>query len=101
MVLNIVDNFQNKSFLYLCCNKLWVAQNYFAIAAKLSKTIVNKKAKSISVFDFVTLYATNINSFKKCFQKLLILFSSLKPENIVPFLKHLSIGYLRDLEEDT
>ena len=88
MILNIVDNSQNKRFFYLCCNKLWVVQNYFAIAAKLSKTIVNKKAKSISVFDFVTLYATNINSFKKCFKKLLISFSSLKPENIVPFLKH-------------
>ena len=89
MVLNSVDNSQNKRFLYLCCNKLWVVQNSFAIAAKLCKTIVNKKAKSISVFDFVILYATilhsYINSFKKSFQKLLILSSSLKPENIVPF----------------
>ena len=63
MILNIVDNSQNKRFFYLCCNKLWVVQNYFAIAAKLSKTIVNKKAKSISVFDFVTLYATILHKF--------------------------------------
>ena len=38
------------------CKKFWVVQNSFPIGTKLNKINVRKKAKSISTFDFSTLY---------------------------------------------
>ena len=53
--------------------------NSFPIA-----TNVKKKAKSLSTFEFSSLYTT-------VFQKLSILYSNFKSENALAFLKHLSI----------
>ena len=56
MVFNTVESFHNKSFFYLGCMKFWVVQNSFPIGTKLNKIDVKKKSKSISTFDFSTLY---------------------------------------------
>ena len=56
MVFNVVESFHNKSFFYSGCKKFWVVQNHFPIGTKLNKINVKKKAKSISTFDFSTLY---------------------------------------------
>ena len=58
MVFNTVESFHSKSFFYSGCKKFWVVQNYFSIGTKLNKINVKKKAKSISTFDFSTLYTT-------------------------------------------
>ena len=58
MVFNTVESFHNKSIFYSGCKKLWVVQNSFLIGTKLNKINVKKKAKSISTFDFSTLYTT-------------------------------------------
>ena len=102
MAFNTVESFHNKSFFYSGCKKLWVVQNYFPIGTKRNKINVRKKAKSISTFDFSTLHTTILHKLLlKCFQKLSILSSNLKPENALASLKQLSIGLLRVLEEDT
>ena len=58
MVFNTVESSHNKSFFYPGCKKFWVLQNSFPIGTKLKKINVKKKAKSISTFDFSTLYTT-------------------------------------------
>ena len=56
-------------------------------------------AKSISTFDFDTLF-TNI-PFKVLFKNSPEdLSSNLKSENALTFLKHLSLGHLREPKED-
>ena len=59
MIFNAVKSFHNKSFSYSSCKKFCVAQNSFPIVTKLNDISVNKKAKSISTFDFSTLFTTN------------------------------------------
>ena len=59
MIFNTVESFHNKSFSYSSCKKFCVAQNSFPIVTKLNDISVNKKAKSISTFDFSTLFTTN------------------------------------------
>ena len=58
IIFNTAESFHNKNLFYLGCNKFWVVQNYFPNATKLNKINFKKKAKSISTFDFSTLYAT-------------------------------------------
>ena len=58
MVFNTVESFHNKSFFYSGCKKFWVVQNSFPIDTNVNKINVKKKAKSISAFDFSTLYTT-------------------------------------------
>ena len=58
IIFNAVESFHNKSLFYSGYKKFWVAQNYFPIATKLNTFSVKKKAKSISTFDFSTLYTT-------------------------------------------
>ena len=55
MVFNTVESSHSKSFFYSGCKKFWVLQNSFPIGTKIN---VKKKAKSISTFDFSTLYTT-------------------------------------------
>ena len=58
LIFNIVESFRNKSFFYQGCKKFWDVQNYFPIVTNLIKISVNKKAGSISAFEFSTLYTT-------------------------------------------
>ena len=58
IVFNTVESFHNKMSFYLDCKKFWVVQNSFPITTKLNKTNAKKKAKSVSTFDFSTLYTT-------------------------------------------
>ena len=58
MVFNTLESFHNKSFFYSGCKKFRVVQNSFTIGTKLNKINVKKKAKSISTFDFSTLFTT-------------------------------------------
>ena len=58
MVFNTAESFHNKSFFYSRCKKFWFVQNSFLIDTKLNKINAKKKAKSISTFDFSTLYTT-------------------------------------------
>ena len=51
MVFNHVEGFHRKRLFYTCFKKFWVVENSFPINAK-------KIAKSISTFDFATLYTT-------------------------------------------
>ena len=45
--------------------KFWVVQNLFPIVFTLNQINVTKKARSISTFDFSTLYTTNPNKLLK------------------------------------
>ena len=58
MIFNAVESFHNKSFFYSGYKEFQVVQNYFPVVSKLNKANVKKKAKSISTFDFSTLYTT-------------------------------------------
>ena len=93
MIFNFVESFHNKSFFYSGYKKFWVVQNYFPIATKLNKINVKEKAKSISTFDFSTLYTTIPHKLllNICFQKLSIWPSNLKSENALDSLKYPSV----------
>ena len=56
MIFNTVESFHNKSLFYSRLNKFWVVQNSFPVIDKLSRINCKMKAKSISTFDFSTLY---------------------------------------------
>ena len=58
MIFNILGNFRIKNFFYLGCRKFQVLQNSFPVVTKLNKINLKQKAKSISIFDFRTLYTT-------------------------------------------
>ena len=56
MIFDTVESFHNKSLFYSCLNKFWVVQNSFPVTEKLDKINNKNNAKSISTFDFSTLY---------------------------------------------
>ena len=56
MIFSQVESFHNKSIYYTGLNKFWVVQNSFPIVNKLDKINMKNNAKSISTFDFSTLY---------------------------------------------
>ena len=56
MIFNTVESFHNKSLFYSRINKFWVVQNSFPVLDKLNRINCKMKAKSISTFDFSTLY---------------------------------------------
>ena len=58
MIFHHVESFPRKSLFYTCFKKFWVVENSLLIGTKLSKRNTKKKAKSISTFDFITLYTT-------------------------------------------
>ena len=45
-----------------CFKKLWFVENQFKIVTKLNERNTKNKAKSISAFDFTTLYATILHN---------------------------------------
>ena len=51
-----VKNFHDKSTFYSNYKKFWVLNNSFPVIEKLTKINEKKNAKSISTFDFSTLY---------------------------------------------
>ena len=53
-----IESFHRKNKFYSHYNKFWVVQNTFPIIDRLNKLNSQKKAKSISTFDFSTLYTT-------------------------------------------
>ena len=100
MIFNTVESFHKKGFFYLGCKKFWVVQNSFPIATMLNK--INVKKKSILTLECSTFYATTLDKLLIKVLSLVISFSSnLKSENTLASVKHLSIGFLRVLEEDT
>ena len=128
MILNTVERFHTQSFFHSGCEKFWVVQNSFPIATKLNKINVKKKAKSISAFEFSILSTTiphklllkvlsvGINFvFKSSIlsttipHKLLLKVLSVvinfvfksKVRKRIGLSKHISVGLLRELEEDT
>ena len=54
-----IQSFHNKSYFYKNYNKFWVVQNSFPVIEKLESINTKKKAKSVSTYDFSTLY-TNL-----------------------------------------
>ena len=56
MIFNTVESFHRKSFFYSGCIKFWIVRNLFPNVTMLNKINVKKKTKSISSFDFSTLY---------------------------------------------
>ena len=56
MIFNTIISFHNKSLFYSRLNKFWVVQNSFPVTEKLDKINNKNNAKSISTFDFSTLY---------------------------------------------
>jgi hypothetical protein len=56
VILKQIENFHHKSTFYSQYKKYWVVQNSMQIIADLDKINKRKKAKSISTFDFATLY---------------------------------------------
>ena len=102
MILNTVESFHTQSFFYSCCEKFWVTQNSFPIVTKINKSNVKKKAKSVSAFEFSILSKTiphklllNVLS-----EVINFVFKS-KVRKRIGLSKHISIGLLRELEEDT
>ena len=100
MIFNTVESFHKKGFFYLGCKKFWVVQNSFPIATMINK--INVKEKPISTFECSTFYTTTLDKLLiKLLQKLSVLCSNLKSDSTSASLKHLSIGLLWVLEEDT
>ena len=58
MIFTHVENFHKKTLFYSNFKKFWVVQNSFPIVEKLDRINSRKNAKSISTFDFSTLYTT-------------------------------------------
>ena len=56
VILKQMENFHHKSTFYTNYKKYWVVQNSMQIIADLDKINKRKKAKSISTYDFATLY---------------------------------------------
>ena len=51
-----IENFHHKNTFYTNYKKYWVVQNSMQVIADLDKINKRKKAKSISTYDFATLY---------------------------------------------
>ena len=102
MILNTVERFHTQSFFHSGCEKFWVVQNSFPITTKLNKINVKKKAKSISAFEFSILSTTIPHKLllKVLSEVINFVFKS-KVRKCIGLSKHISIGLLRELEEDT
>lgn len=58
LIFNTIESYHKSSLFYTGYNKFWVVQNSFPIVEKLKVINTRKKAKTISTFDFSTLYTT-------------------------------------------
>ena len=56
LLFNTINKFHKKSLFYAHTNFFWVVQNSFPVIDKLNKINSKQNAKSISTFDFSTLY---------------------------------------------
>ena len=56
MIFKNVENFHSKTKFYSSFKKFWVVENSYPIIEKLNVINTRKKAKSISTYDFSTLY---------------------------------------------
>ena len=56
VIMKQIENFHHKNTFYTQYKKYWVVQNSIQVIADLDKINKRKKAKSISTFDFSTLY---------------------------------------------
>ena len=102
MIRNTVESFHTQSFFHSGCEKFWVVQNSFPIATKLNKSNVKKKAKSLSAFDFSILSKTIPHKLLlKVLSEVINFVVKFKVRKRIGFSKHISIGLLRELEEDT
>ena len=100
MILNTVKSFHTQDFFHSGCEKFWVVQNSFPIAAKLSEINVKKEAKSISAFE-LSILSTTIPHKLLLFSEVINFVFKSKVSKRIGFYKYISIGLLRELEEDT
>ena len=56
VILNQIENFHHKNQFYTQYKKFWVVKNSMQIISDMDNINKRKKAKSISTFDFATLY---------------------------------------------
>ena len=56
VILSQIENFHHKNNFYCQYKKFWVVKNSMQIISDMDKINKRKKAKSISTFDFATLY---------------------------------------------
>ena len=102
MIRNTAESFHTQSFFHSGCEKFGVVQNSFPIATKLNKSNVKKKAKSLSAFDFSILSKTIPHKlFLKVFSEVINFVVKSKVRKRIGFSKHIAIGLLRELAEDT
>ena len=101
MILNTVERFHTQIFFHSGCEKFWVVQNSFPIATKLNKINVKKKAKSISAFEF-SILSTSIphKLLLKVLSEVINFAFKSKVRKRIGLSKHISIGLLREREED-
>ena len=57
-IFHQIQSFHDKSYFYKNYNKFWVIENSKPVLERLEKINKHQKAKSISTFDFSTLYTT-------------------------------------------
>ena len=102
MIPNTIEGFHTQSFFHSDCEKFWVAQNSFPITTKLNKINIKKKAKSFSAFELSILSTTIPHKLllKVLSEVINFVFKS-KVRKRIGLSKHISIGLLRELEEDT
>ena len=102
MILNTVESFHTQSFFHSGCEKFWVVQNSFPIATKINKSNVKKKAKSVSAFEFSILSKTIPHKLLlNVLSEVINFVFKYKVRKCIGLSKHISIGLLRELEEDT
>ena len=56
LIYNQIENFHDKSTFYSNYKQFWVVQNSFPVVEKMNKINQKNAARSISTFDFSTLY---------------------------------------------
>ena len=96
IILNTVERFHTQSFFHSGCEKIWVVQNSFPIVTKLNKINVEKKAKSISAFEFSILSTTiPYKLLLKMLSDVINFVFKSKVRKPIGLSKHVSIGFLR------
>ena len=99
--LNTVESFHTQRFIHSGCEKFWVVQSFFTIATKLNKINVKKKVKSISAFELSILSITIPHKLLlKVLSEVINFFFKSKVRKRIGFSKHISVGFLWELEED-
>ena len=101
MILNVVESFHTQCVCHSGCEKFWVVQNSFLIVTKINKSNVMKKAKSVSAFEFSIFSKTILlKLFLNVISEFINFVFKSKVRKRIGLSKHISIGLLRELEED-